>query len=288
MDSLTKLAKCEGGLIAENLSPQENAVKELLRQVIEAHYAQADAKHMDIRCTVPEELLEKIQSQSSVKEAYLLAENSWALSVQDTSSDTVSHVRVCSVNSGKILPHLFIRITEGHFPETTTEIALNTLDFPNVSIGDTVTAVHGGFALQNPDGSFALTEDGNIATETKQKTYTVTALYTSEADRRSQIAGVVLYDSADISFGNSCSVILSYTNTLNLFGKHNDLVAFLEGYTTPTGEVHANINNAYLSASEPAVSFTDVLLVLLAVAVIFFCAFFLIYNIYAISLAQDM
>lgn len=77
----------------------------------------------------PEELLEKIQSQSSVKEAYLLAENSWSLSVQDTSSDTVSHVRVCSVNSGKILPHLFIWITEGHFPETTTEIARKHVGF---------------------------------------------------------------------------------------------------------------------------------------------------------------
>ena len=56
MDSLTKLAKCEGGLIAENLSPKENSVKELIRQVIEANYANADAKSMDIRCDVPDEL----------------------------------------------------------------------------------------------------------------------------------------------------------------------------------------------------------------------------------------
>lgn len=56
MDSLTKLAKCEGGLIAENLSPKENSVKELLRQVIEANYANADAKNIEIRCDVPDEL----------------------------------------------------------------------------------------------------------------------------------------------------------------------------------------------------------------------------------------
>lgn len=56
MDSLTKLAKCEGGLIAENLSPKENSVKELLRQVIEANYVNADAKNMDIRCDVPDGL----------------------------------------------------------------------------------------------------------------------------------------------------------------------------------------------------------------------------------------
>lgn len=57
MDSLTKLAKCEGGLIAENLSPKENSVKELIRQVIEANYANADTKSMDIRCDVPDGLM---------------------------------------------------------------------------------------------------------------------------------------------------------------------------------------------------------------------------------------
>ena len=57
MDSLTKLAKCEGGLIAENLAPKENFVKELLRQVIEANYASADMKNIEIRCDVPDDLI---------------------------------------------------------------------------------------------------------------------------------------------------------------------------------------------------------------------------------------
>ena len=56
MDSLTKLAKCEGGLIAENLAPKENSVKELLRQVIEANYTSADLKNIEIRCEVPDDL----------------------------------------------------------------------------------------------------------------------------------------------------------------------------------------------------------------------------------------
>jgi len=56
MDSLTKLAKCEGGLIAENLSPKENSVKELIRQVIEAGYTNADTKNIEIRCDVPDDL----------------------------------------------------------------------------------------------------------------------------------------------------------------------------------------------------------------------------------------
>ena len=57
MDSLTRLAKCEGGLIAENLSPKENSVKELIRRVIEANYANADEKNMGIRCDVPDGLM---------------------------------------------------------------------------------------------------------------------------------------------------------------------------------------------------------------------------------------
>ncbi len=56
MESLTKLAKCEGGLIAENLAPGENSVRELLRQVIEANFAAADANNMTIRCEVPDGL----------------------------------------------------------------------------------------------------------------------------------------------------------------------------------------------------------------------------------------
>jgi len=56
MDSLTKLAKCEGGLIADNLTPKENSVKELIRQVIEAGFAAADAKAIEIRCDVPDDL----------------------------------------------------------------------------------------------------------------------------------------------------------------------------------------------------------------------------------------
>ena len=243
----------------------------------------SSVSHREINLSA-EEMLEKIESQPSVKEAYILADSKWSLSVHDITS----YVRVCSVNSSRILPHLFIRITEGEFPRTEQEIALNTLDFPNASVGDTVAAEMGGFMVYRPDGSYQFSENGFIVTESRQKTYMVTALYESEADRGAQVAGVVLYNSENIPESEFCSVILCYQNTLNLIGKHNELVETLASYTTSTGEVHATINNAYLSASETEVSFVDIILILLAVFVIFFCAFFLIYNIYSISLAQDM
>lgn len=59
MDALTKLAKCEGGLIEENLSLRLCPVKELLRQGIGGHFPfpLADKKGITIRCDVEDGLL---------------------------------------------------------------------------------------------------------------------------------------------------------------------------------------------------------------------------------------
>ncbi len=54
MESLTKLAKCEGGLIAENLSPKGNSVRELVRLAVEGVYDAAAAKSMEIHCAMAE------------------------------------------------------------------------------------------------------------------------------------------------------------------------------------------------------------------------------------------
>ncbi len=56
IDSLTKLAACESGLIAENLHPKQNAVRELIRTAVEAQYARADAKQMTLLCDIPDGL----------------------------------------------------------------------------------------------------------------------------------------------------------------------------------------------------------------------------------------
>lgn len=56
MDFLVKLSKCEGGLIAENLSPTEGSVRELVRRSLEAVYASADAKDIELCCDVSGEL----------------------------------------------------------------------------------------------------------------------------------------------------------------------------------------------------------------------------------------
>jgi len=84
MDSLTKLAKCEGGLIAENLSPKENSVKELLRQVIEANFANADAKNIGIRCDVPDDLTAVFDLRWTVEAVGNILDNAVKYSPRDS------------------------------------------------------------------------------------------------------------------------------------------------------------------------------------------------------------
>lgn len=56
MESLTKLAKCEGGLISENVSPTKNSVKEMLCLAVSDVFSEADAKGIDIRCDIASDL----------------------------------------------------------------------------------------------------------------------------------------------------------------------------------------------------------------------------------------
>ncbi len=56
MESLTKLAKCESGLIDENLAPKENSVKELLIQAISEHYPASCTKNITFHCDIPDNL----------------------------------------------------------------------------------------------------------------------------------------------------------------------------------------------------------------------------------------
>jgi len=231
-----------------------------------------------------DELLEKIQAFPKVKDAYLLTENMNQLKTGGADA----FVRVCSVSGRGMLPHLFSKLTKGEFPETADEIALNVLDFPDAKPGDRVEMTISGYPVKNADGSLEISSDGGMVTESRTFSYTVSGLFESEADRPAQVAGMVLLDRDRLPETQMSSVMISYKNTLNMIGKHNALVESLGEYTTATGEVRANINNAYLSAGEGMFTPANVMLVVFAVSVIFFCAFFLIYNIYSISLTQDM
>ena len=48
MDALTKLSKCESGLIAENLSPSANSVTELICRTVSEIYPSSERKNMEI------------------------------------------------------------------------------------------------------------------------------------------------------------------------------------------------------------------------------------------------
>lgn len=233
----------------------------------------ASVSASDLNLT-PAGLLEEIESNKTVKEAYIFA------AVGDiTSENSNSTGRVYSVSSEKALPHLFIKITEGQFPLYAGGIALNILDFPDTQIGQSIKIDARRMEIAK-DGSGIYNEHPLICT--------VSALFESEADRGAQPAAVILYDETEPGGLAAAVIYLNFYNSLNIAGKHNALTIELGQYVREGAELRSNVNNAYLSARYSVLSPTNILFVMFSVAIIFFCAFLLIYNIYSIALTQDM
>lgn len=134
MDSLTKLAKCEGGLIAENLSPKKNTVKELLRQVIEANYAHADNKHMEIHCDVPDELTAVFDLRWTVEAVSNILDNAvkYAPAGSEIKISAYAYdmfVRMDIANAGVGIPedelcHIWKRFYRGKNAESTSGVGI--------------------------------------------------------------------------------------------------------------------------------------------------------------------
>ncbi|MDD4773791.1 MAG: HAMP domain-containing sensor histidine kinase [Eubacteriales bacterium] len=56
LDALTKLSRCEGGLIAENLRPAENSVLTLICNAVNGIISVANIKHIEITSDIPDGL----------------------------------------------------------------------------------------------------------------------------------------------------------------------------------------------------------------------------------------
>ncbi|MGN1345411.1 MAG: sensor histidine kinase [Eubacteriales bacterium] len=56
LDSLTKLSKCESGLISDNLHPQKNDIRELICRAVTDVYPAAEEKSIRITTDIPNEL----------------------------------------------------------------------------------------------------------------------------------------------------------------------------------------------------------------------------------------
>lgn len=217
-----------------------------------------------------EELRREIQNAPEVSETFIasFAPVYWEEPAEANSLD--QWFGVAFVDREKVLSHLFMTITEGWFPRSEEEILLCRESFPTLSVGDQVS-----FHLDNP-----------ATGEPLERTCTVSGFYRSDADRPPP--AVALYGE-DIAEGLDLSVMVNFHSSFGIDQRLDAVMERLSQWEIPGEEHRTQINLAYVAADlgsffQPG----NVLLILLAVGVLFFAAFLLIYNIYSIALAQDM
>ena len=218
-----------------------------------------------------ETLCREIQNSPEVSEAFLLGMGS-AFSTDAAYTNRENQgMDIVFTDSEKILSHLFITPTEGKFPKSPDEIMLYERAFSSLSVGDYVQ----------------LTYDSSKG-ETEEKSYTVSGFYDCDADR--PIPAVTLYDGDTVQkLDPAASVMIRFHSSFGIDRRLDAVTERLEEWELPGANRNSQINYAYAAADlgeffKPG----NILLILCVVAVVFFAAFLLIYNIFSISLAQDM
>ncbi|MCH5340417.1 MAG: FtsX-like permease family protein [Acetatifactor sp.] len=213
----------------------------------------------------------EIQNAPEVSEAFLLGMNSAVSTDSAYTGSENQGMDIVFTDSEKSLSHLFMTPTEGQFPKSQDEIMLYEGAFSAISVGDHVQ----------------LTYDCSNG-ETKEKDYTVSGFYDCDADR--PITAVTLYDENSVQeFDIAVEVMIRFHSSLGIDRRLEAVTERLGEWELPGADVDSQINYAYAAADfgeffRPG----NVLLILCVVAVVFFAAFLLIYNIFSISLAQDM
>lgn len=219
-----------------------------------------------------ETLREEVQSAPEVSETFLVsfAPVHWEEPTEANSAD--QGFGVAFVDREKVLPHLFMILTEGRFPRTGEEILLCREAFPAFSIGDRV--------------KFFIMGAGTAEPMVRERAYTVSGFYHSDAD--TPPPAVALYGE-DVAEELELSVMMNFHSSFGIEQRLEAVTQRLSQWELPGEERRTQINNAYVGADagtflQPG----NVLLMLLVISVLFFAAFLLIYNVYSIALTQDM
>ena len=222
-----------------------------------------------------ETLRREIQNAPEVSGAFLLGTGSaFSIDAADPDRDGPHDGRgmeIAFTDSEEILPHLFITPTEGTFPKSPDEIMLCAGMFPSLSAGD-----HIRLAYHSANGG------------TEEISYSVSGFYSCDADR--PIPAVTLYDGdAAGKLGLAAQVMIQFYGGFGMDRRLDAVMKRLEAWELPGAGRYAEINCAYAAAS-PGRFFKPVRLLRLVwvAAVVLFAAFLLIYNIFSISLAQDL
>ncbi|WP_322202682.1 ABC transporter permease [Acutalibacter intestini] len=217
-----------------------------------------------------EALREEIQRAPEVSETFLMSFEPvrW---VEPAEANSVEQgFGMLFVDREKILPHLFMTLTEGRFPQGADETLLCREVFPTLSIGDQVRFFIKSVKVAEP----------------MERTYTVSGFYHSDADVPPP--AVALYGE-HVAEELELSVIVQFHSSFGIDRRLDAVVERLSQWETPGEERRSQINYAFVAADlgsllQPG----TVLLMLLVIGVLFFAAFLLIYNVYSIALTQDM
>lgn len=216
-------------------------------------------------------LCREIQNSPEVSEAFLLGMGSAFSADEAYTNHENQGIDIVFTDSEKILSHLFMTPTEGKFPKFPDEIMLYEGVFSSLSVGDNIQ-----FTYNCSNGG------------TEEKSYTVSGFYDCSSDR--PISAVTLYDGAAVQkLGLAVEVMISFHSSFGIDRCLDAVVEHLEEWKLPGENRSSQINYAYAAADlgeffKPG----NILLILSVAAVVFFAAFLVIYNIFSISLAQDM
>lgn len=219
-----------------------------------------------------EALREEIQSAPEVSETFLAAYAPVHWEEPAEANSIRQGFGVAFVDREGILPHHFMTMTEGRFPQRLDDIMLCREAFPTLSIGDKVRF----FIIS------AYTPEPMV----RERTYTVSGFYHSDADRPPP--AVALYGE-HVAEELELSVMMSFHSSFGIEQRLDAVLKRLSQWEIPGDERRTQINQAYVGADlgnvlQPG----NVMLILLVIGVLFFAAFLLIYNVYSIALTQDM
>ena len=219
-----------------------------------------------------EALREEIQSAPEVSETFLAAYAPVHWEEPAEANSIRQGFGMAFVDREGILPHHFMTMTEGRFPQRLDDIMLCREAFPTLSIGDQVRF----FIIS------AYTPEPMV----RERTYTVSGFYHSDAD--SPPPAVALYGE-NVAEELELSVMMNFHSSFGIEQRLDAVLKRLSQWEIPGDERRTQINQAYVGADlgnvlQPG----NVLLILLVIGVLFFAAFLLIYNVYSIALTQDM
>lgn len=219
-----------------------------------------------------EALREEIQSAPEVSETFLAAYAPVHWEEPAEANSIRQGFGMAFVDREGILPHHFMTMTEGRFPQRLDDIMLCREAFPTLSIGDQVRF----FIIS------AYTPEPMV----RERTYTVSGFYHSDAD--SPPPAVALYGE-NVAEELELSVMMNFHSSFGIEQRLEAVTERLSQWEVPGEEQRTQINGAYVGADLGNLLQPDiVLMMLLVIGVLFFAAFLLIYNVYSIALTQDM